>query len=251
MFSDHAAIKINKRNLKPKKTQLKFTKKLFLIAALSFTFFTFFQNSKIKFGFQAGLNYSNFRSYDIPSSFNQMYSESPAFAFLGSVNVEFGISDKISLKLELNYERKSQKADNIIELRQNFDDPSQIYKFTTKKNYDYLIIPILLKYNFKDKNSFFLNGGPFIGYLLKSKLTNNLDAPEFNTSDLDTTNDNKKTDYGISLGFGKNFDLKNNKSISIEIRENLGLADTSKVEYWNGKNLRTNSINFLIGFSFN
>ena len=55
------------------------------------------------------------------------------------------------MKLELKDERKSQKADNIIELKQNFDNPSQVYNFTTKKNYDYLIIPIILKYNFKEK----------------------------------------------------------------------------------------------------
>ena len=99
-------------------------KKTLLIITLLFSLFTFSQNSKIKFGFQAGLNYSNFRGYNIPSTFNQVYSESPAFAYLGGINVEYKIKERLSLKFELNYERKSQKADNNIEIRENFDDQS-------------------------------------------------------------------------------------------------------------------------------
>ncbi|MEO7977716.1 porin family protein [Flavobacterium sp.] len=226
-------------------------KKLLFRLTLLMTLSTYSQNSKIKFGFQGGLNYSNFRGYTIPSSFNQFYSESPAFAYLFGVNFEYKIQGKLGLKLELNYERKSQKADQSIELRENFDDPSQIYNFTSRKNYDYLILPILLKYNFTNKNSFYLNGGPFIGYLLKSKITNDLNAPGINSDDVDTTKDNKKTDVGISLGLGKNFDLGENKTINVEIRENLGLANTNKKPLWNGGNAKTNSINLIVGISFN
>ena len=226
-------------------------KKTLLIITLLFSLFTFSQNSKIKFGFQAGLNYSNFRGYNIPSTFNQVYSESPAFAYLGGINVEYKIKDRLSLKFELNYERKSQKADNNIEIRENFDDLPQTYKFTSKKNYDYLIIPVLLKYNFTAQNSFYVNGGPFLGYLLKSQITNNLNVPNFNSDDLDTTKDNKKVDFGLSFGLGKIIDLNNNKAINIELRENLGLSNTSNIDVWNGGNVKTNSVNLIVGLIFN
>ena len=226
-------------------------KKTLLIITLLFSLFTFSQNSKIKFGFQAGLNYSNFRGYNIPSTFNQVYSESPAFAYLGGINVEYKIKERLSLKFELNYERKSQKADNNIEIRENFDDLPQTYKFTSKKNYDYLIIPVLLKYNFTAQNSFYVNGGPFLGYLLKSQITNNLNVPNFNSDDLDTTKDNKKVDFGLSFGLGKIIDLNNNKAINIELRENLGLSNTSNIDIWNGGNVKTNSVNLIVGLIFN
>jgi hypothetical protein len=226
-------------------------KKTLLIITLLFSLFTFSQNSKIKFGFQAGLNYSNFRGYNIPSTFNQVYSESPAFAYLGGINIEYKIKERLSLKFELNYERKSQKADNNIEIRENFDDLPQTYKFTSKKNYDYLIIPVLLKYNFTAQNSFYVNGGPFLGYLLKSQITNNLNVPNFNSDDLDTTKDNKKVDFGLSFGLGKIIDLNNNKAINIELRENLGLSNTSNIDVWNGGNVKTNSVNLIVGLIFN
>lgn len=226
-------------------------KKIIISLTLLITIFSYSQNSKIKFGLQTGLNYSNFRGYTIPAEFDPYYSESPGFAYLGGINMEYQIKEKLSLKIELNFERKSQKADNTIELRQNFDEPSQIYNFVTKRNYDYLVLPILLKYCFEDKNSFYINGGSFIGYLLKSQFTNNLNAPGIDSSSLNTTKDNKKIDFGLSLGLGKNIDLSNNKTFSIEIRENLGLTKTSKLDVWNGGNVKTNSLNLIIGYTLN
>ena len=52
--------------------------------------------------------------------------------------------------------------------RGQITDKTQAYNFTSKKNNDYLVLPIMVKYNFGNKNSFYANGGPFIGYLLKS-----------------------------------------------------------------------------------
>lgn len=226
-------------------------KKSLLIFTLLTSFFAFSQSSKIKFGFQAGLNYSNYRGYTVPAAYSQFYNESPAFAYLGGINFEYQMKEKLSLKIELNYERKSQKAANNIYIRQNFDDPMQEYNFTSKRHYDYLIVPILLKYNFKNKDSFYVNGGPFIGFLLQSKFTNDLNVTGFGSSDVVTTKNNKKTDLGLSFGVGKNFDLKNNKKFYIEIRENLGLNNTSKIDVWNGGTVKTNAINLLFGLSFN
>jgi hypothetical protein len=70
-----------------------------LIANLNYA-----QNSKITFGIQTGLNYSTFRGYEIPTEVKPVYSESPAFAFLGGLTFEYQIQEKWSLKAALNYE---------------------------------------------------------------------------------------------------------------------------------------------------
>lgn len=226
-------------------------KNIVLIFALFTTIFTYSQNSKFKFGFEAGLNYSKLRGYEIPSSFDKVYSESPDFAYLGGVSIEYEIKEKLRLKVALTYERKVQKATNLVELRENFDEPTQIYSFTSKTKYDYLVLPILLKYNFSPKNSIFLNGGPFIGYLLQSKLTNDFVVSGVNTNDVNTTKDNKKIDFGLSFGVGKNFEFSNNKTFHLEIRDNLGLTNTSKMDVWNGGTVKTNSLNLIAGLTFN
>ena len=215
-----------------------------LIATLSYS-----QNSKIKFGIQAGLNYSAFRGYEIPVT--PLYSESPAFAYLGGINVEYLINEKLSLKLDLNYERKSQKADYTLEIFDN-NGSSKIYNFTSKKNYDYLVLPIMIKYSFTNRNSFFINGGPYIGYILKSNITNDLgNIDGLNNEPFETTKYNNKTDFGLSIGLGKSFELKENNSIFIEIRENLGLTNTSKNTVMGNGTVKTNSLNLIIGYSLN
>lgn len=227
-------------------------KKTFLsFALLVIAFLGHSQNTKIKFGVQAGLNYSNFRGYTVPPELNSVYSESPAFAYLGGIHFEYPLKEHLSVRIEVNYERKSQQAKNIIEIV-SFEQASRTYPFTTKKKYDYLVLPLLLKYHFTDKNSFYVNGGPFIGYLLKSTFTSDLHVPEFNTVNKDdTTNNNKRTDFGLSLGFGKHFELDQKSTLSLELRENLGLSNTTKVAVWDSGNVKTNSINFIIGYSLN
>jgi len=224
-------------------------KLLLTIPFLLISFLNYSQNSKIKFGVQAGLNYSNFRGYEVPVS--PFYSESPAFAYLGGLNFEYRIKEKLSLKLELNYERKSQKADNFIELTDT-DQFTESYNFRSQKNYDYLVLPIMIKYNFSNKNSFYLNGGPFIGFLLKSNLTNDLGKIDgLNNEPVETSNFNNKTDFGLSIGLGKTIEINGKNSIFIEIRENLGLTNTSKNKVWGNGEVKTNSLNLIVGYIIN
>ena len=226
-------------------------KKILLSTIFLFiSFLNYSQNSKMKFGIQAGLNYSNFRGYEVPVS--PFYSESPAFSFLGGLNLEYQIKDKLSLKFELNFERKIQKADNTIEIIDGVDGFSEIYNYTSKKNYNYLVLPIMLKYCFTEKSSFYANGGPFIGYLLKSNITNDLGQIDgLNNEPVETTKLNNKTDFGLSFGFGKTIEINNKNSIFIEVRENLGLTNTSKNKVWGNGEVKTNSLNLIIGFSLN
>jgi hypothetical protein len=227
-------------------------KKLLLsISLLLISFLNYSQNSNIKFGIHAGLNYSTFYGYDVPAALSTVYNESPAFAYLGGINFEYQIKEKLSLKLELNYERKTQKADNYVEFI-DVNGFTKSYKFTSKKNYDYLVLPIMVKYNFGNKNSFYANGGPFIGYLLKSNLTNDLgDIEGLNNEPLETTNLNNKTDFGLAIGLGKMIEINEKSSISIEIRENLGLTNTSKDKVWGNGEAKTNSLNLIIGYQLN
>lgn len=228
-------------------------KKLLLsISLLLISFLNYSQNSNIKFGIHAGLNYATFYGYNIPADFDPVYSESPAFAYLGGINFEYQIKEKLSLKFELNYERKSQKGNYNNILIGDIDNLTQKYSFTSKKNNQYLVLPIMVKYKFGNKNSFYANGGPFIGYLLKSNITNDLgDIEGLNNEPLETTNLNNKTDFGLAIGIGKMIEINEKNSISIEIRENLGLTNTSKGKVWGNGEAKTNSLNLIIGYQLN
>lgn len=224
-------------------------KKGIVVLFVLFSLFTFAQTTKVRFGVHAGLNYSGLRGYTIPADITSQYDESAAFGYLGGISLTYPLKEKVSFRVELNYERKTQKADNIVEIRNSFEEPAQLYNFTSKRHFDYLVMPILLHYQFTDKNSFFVNGGPFVGYLLNATLTSDLNVPELN-ADVDLSNDYKKLDYGFTVGLGKHFNIGSQNSIHLEIRNNLGLAKINKNDVWNGGHVQTNSLSFMVGYSF-
>lgn len=223
----------------------KITFLFFTIALISFK--TSAQDSKIKFGVQGGLTYSSFRGYD------SLSDDNPGFAYLFGASFQYQIKENLSVKADINYERKSQVSKFIAETI--YDSPTSLpetyhVKINTYRNY--LVLPIMLKYNFTTNRSFYINGGPFLGYLIKSGAsTSGFNAPGANNDDIDDTKYNKSLDFGIAAGIGKEFKVNGNHQIYIELRENLGLPNTSKREIRNDGTIKTNSLNLIAGYTFN
>ena len=199
-----------------------------------------FAQSKLKFGVNGGLTYSSFRGNP------QIETLDAGFDFLVGVSFEYQLKERLSLVSNINYDRKTATDNPYIQIIENPEDPSFYGKVKIKFRNQYLSLPILLKYKFGTNNSFFINGGPFLSYLLKSELTNNYD----DTSS-DQTDNFKTLDYGLTFGFGKTFKLKNNKELSVEIRENLGLSEINDVTVVDNGFVKTNSINLICNYSFN
>jgi len=221
----------------------------FLLFAFSLiTFKTTAQDSKNKFGVQGGLNYSSFRGYD------SFVDNNPGFAYVFGVSLQHQIQDNLSIKADLNYERKTQNSKGVIEVL-NPNLPTEplegTYRYKTTSYLNYIVLPIMLKYNFSSDKTFYINGGPYLGYLLKSGIKSKSSIPGVINADDDDTNYKKSLDFGFSAGIGKEFKLDQNNHIYIEIRENLGLENISKTEVIHDGTIKTNSLNLLVGYTFN
>lgn len=196
--------------------------------------------NKIRFGVQGGMTYSSLRGNKSAENLNS------GIDFLVGVSLEYQIKERLSLIANVSYDRKSVNDKSYIEIIENPEDPGFYGKVKIIANYQYLSIPVLLKYDFGDNDSFYINGGPFLGYLLKSQLSN-----DYDNSSTDTTDDNKKMDFGLTFGIGKTFKLNSNQEITVEIRDNLGLSNTSKIGVVDNGSIKTNSLNLICGWSFN
>lgn len=199
-----------------------------------------FAQNKIRFGVQGGMTYSSLRGNASAENLNS------GIDFLFGISLEYQIKERLSLIANVSYDRKSVNDKSYIEIIENPEDPGFYGKVKIIANYQYLSIPVLLKYDFGDNHSFFINGGPFLGYLLKSQLSN-----DYDNSSTDTTDDNKKMDFGLTFGIGKTFKLNNNQEITVEIRDNLGLSNTSNIDVVDNGSIKTNSLNLICGWSFN
>jgi hypothetical protein len=113
-------------------------------------------------------------------------------------------------------------------------------------------LPILIKYSFTNENSFYLNGGPFLGFLLNSGIKSDLVLDGEDNSPVNSTKSYKTLDLGITFGIGKEFNITDKNIIFIELRDNLGLINTNKFVSSSFDNkIMTNSINFIVGYSLN
>ncbi|MBZ4033479.1 PorT family protein [Flavobacterium sp. 17A] len=222
----------------------KITVLLFTISLISFK--TTAQESKIKFGLQGGANYSTLWGFDSYADLNS------GLAYVFGVSFQYKIQDNLSIKTDLNYERKTQKSKNNIEI---LDPESSIspgtYSVKSTVYLNYLVLPVLLKYNFSKDKSFYVNAGPYLGYLLKSGIKTHVNIPGETDYDEEDTKYKKSMDFGFTAGIGKEFKVNENHQVYVEIRDNLGVSDISKTEVMNGGAIKTNSLNVLVGYTFN
>jgi hypothetical protein len=204
---------------------------LFLLALI----FTSSIYSQIKIGLNAGATYS--KPYEGYMGFDA------GIDFLIGASFEYYLNENLLLKTNLNYERTLL-----------FDDISLTDKFgiiigqvELTSNFDYLNIPIMAKYEFGNSKKFFVNGGPFLGFLLREENKADVSSVgQITTIDLI----NKKIDVGLSFGIGTKIYINDKSDLNIELRENLGLLNISDNEVYEGGNLKTNSLNLILNWSF-
>lgn len=164
--------------------------------------------------------------------------------YSGGIYGQYNIDRMWSVKLGVNYEKKGAK----------FDIQSQIgtgivENFKSKSDLNYITIPLLVKATFGQKIKFFVNAGAYIGILLKQETKTEANSIQ-PASTVDGTDNFKKTDIGISGGIGVKIPLSPRFGLTLEVRENLGLTNTSKVQVVDNGSIKTNAINLLAGFSY-
>lgn len=192
-------------------------KRLFLLIFGTFltTFVAFSQANKkeegIKLGFKKGLNVSNFMSNDIEKN---KVRTSIHFGFLS----EIIISEEVSFQPELLYSGQGYVGAD------------------TKQKYNYINIPLLLKYYVTD--NFTVDAGPQVGCLIKSYSRGNLGNTDINNQNF--------LDFGINLGFG--YELKNN--IFFQTRYNLGLININAANNKETLSYSNSVFQFSVGYLF-
>jgi len=108
----------------------------------------------------------------------------------------------------------------------------------------------MLKYTLgTNKLRYFGNLGGYLGFLTKAR--NVLVGYEGQSKDDGLiTEGNQNIDFGISGGLGLQYALNNRISLELEIRNNLGLYNISKLPIHNDGTNKLNSTNLLIGVNY-
>ena len=102
----------------------------------------------------------------------------------------------------------------------------------------------MFKFAYGSNVKFFINTGPYIGILLSAN------EISYEPETYDIKNIFKSIDLGISGGIGLDIQIGNTKGISLELRDDLGLLNTSDESYFLGGNVKNNTVNFILGFAY-
>ncbi|SFQ47216.1 Outer membrane protein beta-barrel domain-containing protein [Flavobacterium akiainvivens] len=197
------------------------------------------QSQPLKFGINAGATYAGIRGN------NEAEKSDYALDYLVGVSLEVPLSERLSLITNLNYERISYKRDYYVE-NPNFDPflPPDGYEITVRATMQYLTLPVNLKYYVGASKKFYINGGAFAGYFLDGISKVNGDKINDDYSIF------KDFNFGANLGVGVRFPVSDTSDINIELRDNLGLANISKVPVVGDGSVKTNSVNLMVIWQF-
>lgn len=209
--------------------------KLFFFTIIFSTFISVNAQDKISLGINGGLNYSSLRFEN-----DNISRHDSELGYLIGISSSFYLKERLYLDVELNYERKkvSVYLEEIIINSISFGGGFRIFDV-----YEFLTLPIFLKYEVAKTNALYIKGGPFFGYFLTAKERVNKGNLSQNLSEYFTN-----FDFGIALGIGKEIHLNNSNKLILELRNYLGLSNINSDS--KSKFTKTNSINLIVGWKF-
>ena len=161
---------------------------------------------------------------------DQNYFENPGVGFSAGIFIQYNLKKIFSLKLAPSFERKGEWDANHL-------------------NLNYIVVPLLFSAEIGSKTKGFVDVGPYCGYLMEAYTT--ADYYEGHKNYMEYLN---RFDAGISAGLGVNIPIEQMFSISIELRNNIGLyqivtKEQSEEYHWYWHTYSTNLL-FSVAYNF-
>jgi len=184
-----------------------------LLAALSLCFVAQAQTKgSIEMGINGGVNFTSVSGTDY-NYWGTTTSES-SVSFNVAASLDFYFSDRWSIKVKGIYDRKGWDS-AYITLGDGRD-------YSTNVDMNYITVPVMANWHFGGKRNWYLNFGPYVGFLTSAKET------RFDTDLKDNFN---TTDAGLAYGIGVKIPVSNHVKLFFEYEGQTGLSDIYKDNY--------------------
>jgi hypothetical protein len=200
---------------------------------LAFAITAFGQPSKLAVGVESTTTITSMRGSDPLDMFKSQMGYGCA------VTASYNILPNFSISTGLGFERKGRKTKEL-----SYSDPQGLTIGTPEfhLNYDYLILPVKASFQTRGKIKGYINGGLFVGYLLK--YSEKWEGEKGQTAMFSTTSDYKRIDGGLTVGMGTYIPIYKRVILDIGVVENLGLCNIYN------NDLKTNSVGLLLGLKY-
>jgi len=147
------------------------------------------------------------------------------------VGVEQYFSDSWGIKAKVLYDQKGWAN--------GYYTSSNNFSITTDYALDYITVPLMADWHFGREKNWYLNFGPYIGFLLSAKtIANSQDVKSYFNS----------TDGGLDVGVGVRFPFANKNKFFIEINSQSGVANINNDN--SGSTIRNSASAINVGLTF-
>lgn len=183
-------------------------KKLLLSAFLSLGFIAS-SNAQEKGDVEFGVNIGYNSSTVVVS--NSIFQPDSGSGLNAGLAADYFFSDRWSIKGKLIFDQKGWDNDVFEDANGN--------PYYTNVNLNYLTIPVMANWHFGGKRNWYLNFGPYAGFLISAKET---------TRGVDIKEALNTTDFGLALGIGVKIPVTDKLKVSIEFDGQGGFSDIFK-----------------------
>lgn len=144
---------------------------------------------------------------------------------------EYFFSDRWGIKGKLIYDQKGWDNDFITDINSGFT-------YKTNYNLNYLTIPVMANWHFAKKRNWYLNFGPYVGFLMNAEDT------RFGTDVKYVFN---STDFGLAFGIGVKIPVSDKLKLTLEYDAQSGLSNVFNNSDFTVTNSRSS---FNVGVNF-
>jgi Outer membrane protein beta-barrel domain len=171
-----------------------------------------------------GLSLISFHDVEYETEFQHDTKLKPGY--LIGIGTGWHLNEKIAIALKFLAESKGRSISYMIRY---FDEDTQEFKIGEAEsiyNLNYLSASVTLKHLLGRKKRFFIEGGPYISYLLKAQAIINYlyDGTKTVTP---VKEDFASVDFGITIAVGYYIPVKTDKGINLRLFSTYGIVDIS------------------------
>ncbi|MCF4101880.1 PorT family protein [Gillisia sp. M10.2A] len=179
----------------------------------------------VELGAGGGVNVANVSTMDGQNTSSRV-------SFNAGASGEYYFSDRWGIKAKLMYDGKGWSD--------GFINDEEFYTFITDFKLSYVTLPIMANWHFGSKRNWYLNFGPYVGFLVSA---------EDSELGIDLKDGFKSTDFGLALGAGYKFRIDDNIKLYVEYDGQSGLTEI--FEENSGDAIRNGRSSLNVGVLFN
>ena len=226
-----------------------------LLLLIILVFNSVFSQEKVRLGIHSGVNHYSLRGSEVLDDVDSN------FGYAIGLNFEYKISKKLSLSTDLIFEKKqvNYSYDFVYTPMSQDGIPGEDEKYNgiTKNSFNFITLPITLKYKIGNKNPYFVKSGVYVAKMISQKEKTEV-SPSWTY--YGSPNDNfpmvsgmDNQDYGLTFSIGKEFKIKDKNYLIVELRDNLGFHNSVSrlsADGYSNQKIKTNTLTLLIQWSF-